>query len=76
MNVLLLSSRLRLDLGPSVGDDALTDVLTIDGENQTKTTSAISRVSDVESNLRSDQLGAKELTALEVPWLRGRYREE
>jgi len=68
-NVLLLACRLRLHFGPAVGDDALANVLAVQGEDQPKTTCAISGVRDAERHLITNQLGTKEFTALEVPWL-------
>ena len=68
-NVLLFTSRLRLHFGPAARNDALANVLAVESEDEAKAASAISRVSDAERNLVTNQLGTKELTALEVPWL-------
>lgn len=68
-NVLLLSSRLGLNLRPSVRHDALTDVLTIESENMSETASTVTGVGNIEGDLSSDELGTKEFTALEVPCL-------
>jgi ribonuclease PH len=61
---------LRLDFSPAIRNDGFADILAFQGENETKTTRAITRMGNAKCNLCSNETGAKEFTALEVPWLR------
>lgn len=70
IHVLLLIGRLRLDFSPTIRNNRLADVLSVQSENVAKTTSAITVVGNAESNLGSNQLGTQELTTLKVPGLR------
>lgn len=56
-------------------DDGLADVFAVKSKNMAKAARAVTRLMrNAEGNLLANQLGAKELTALEVPWLEGRKR--